>query len=85
MQRISVHVSNETKRKLDLVAKFENKIESELLREAIDAGLDLIFPKFNSAKHLVDLARMAKKLKSQPKELADISSDTAKYAFGNQK
>ena len=62
MQRISVHISNETKQRIDLVAKAKNKVESELIREAIDTGLDIISPKFNSARSLVNLAKMAKGL-----------------------
>ena len=82
MQRISVHITDETKQRIDLAAKAKNKVESELIREAIDAGLNLIVPKFNSAKALVNLAKMAKRLSFAPKEPADVSSDTAKYAFG---
>jgi len=82
MQRISVHISDETKQRIDLVAKAKNKVESELIREAIDAGLDLISPKFSSARALVDLAKMAKGLPFELAEPTDISSDTAKYAFG---
>ncbi|OGH05235.1 MAG: hypothetical protein A2W22_01280 [Candidatus Levybacteria bacterium RBG_16_35_11] len=84
MQRISVHISNETKQKIDLAAKAKNKIEAELIREAIDAGLKVIYPKLNSAKALLELARMAKKLPSDDKEPTDVSEDTAKYAFGNK-
>lgn len=82
MQRISVHISEATKQKIDLAAKAKNKLESELIREALDAGLRVIYPN-NSAKALIDLAKMAKKLPSHPKEPNDISEDTAKYAFGN--
>ena len=82
MQRISVHISDETKRRLDFVTEFKNKVEAEVIREAIDAGLNFIIPTFNSAKALVDLGRQAKRLSSQRKEPRDVSSDTAKYAFG---
>ena len=84
MQRISVHISDETKQRIDLAAKAKNKVESELIREAIDAGLNLISPKFSSARALVALAKMAKGLPSNPKEPTNISADTAKYAFGGQ-
>ena len=82
MQRISVHITDETKQRIDLAAKAKNKVESELIREAIDAGLNLIVPKFNSAKALVNLAKMAKGLPSERAEPTDVSSDTATYAFG---
>jgi predicted DNA-binding protein len=81
MQRISVHITDEIKQRIYLASKAKNKVESELIREAIDAGLKVIYPN-NFAKALVDLANMAKKLPSDPKEPKDISEDTAKYAFG---
>ncbi len=85
MQRISVHISDETKQRIDLIAKAKNKLESQLIREAIDAGLKTIYPKFNSAKALVNLAKMAKSLPSRPNEPTDVSEDTAKYAFGESR
>lgn len=81
MQRISVHITDETKQRIDLAAKAQNKIEAELIREAIDAGLKVLYP-HTSAKALVNLANMAKGLPSDPKEPNDVSDDTAKYAFG---
>lgn len=84
MQRISVHITDETKQKIDLLAKAKNMVESELIREAIDAGLKSISPKVSSAKALVNLSKMAKNLPSQPEDPKDVSEDTAKYAFGGQ-
>ncbi len=83
MQRISVHISDETRQRIDLVAKAKNKVEAELIREVIDAGLKVVYPKFNSPKALLDLARMAKGLPISVEEPTDISEDTAKYAFGD--
>lgn len=83
MQRISVHISDETKQRIDLVVKVKNKVEAELIREAIDAGLKVIYPKFNSAKALIELARLAKGLPFKAEEPIDVSEDTAKYAFGD--
>ena len=84
MQRISVHISNETRQRINLLAKAKNKVESELIREAIDAGLKIISPTVNSAKALVNLSKMAKDFPSQPEDPTDVSEDTAKYAFGGQ-
>ena len=85
MQRISVHISEETKRKLELAAKFSNKVEAELIREVIDAGLDSITPKFNSAKALLDLAKKAEKLPSKPGAPRDVSENLDYYAWGGPK
>ena len=83
MQRISVHISDETKQRIDLAVKAKNKLEAELIREAIDVGLQVIYPKFNSAKALLNLAKMTKELPSNANEPTDVSEDTAKYAFGD--
>ena len=85
MQRISVHISDETKHRLSLAAKFSNKVEAELIREAIDAGLDSITPKFNSAKALLDLAKKAEKLPSKPGAPRDVSENLDYYAWGGPK
>lgn len=82
MQRITVHISDETKHRIDLVAKAKQKVEAELIREAIDEGLKKIYPPASSAQALINLARMAENLPFQPGESTDISEDTAKYAFG---
>lgn len=82
MQRITVHITDDTKQRIDLVAMAKEKVEAELIREAIDIGLNVIYPKNSSAKALVDLAKKAKGLPSHPNEPTNISTDTAKYAFG---
>lgn len=83
MQRITVHISDETKQRINIAAKAKRKVEAELIREAIDTGLNIIYPKKSSAQALVDLAKKAKSLPSQSGEPTDISEDTAKYAFGD--
>lgn len=82
MQRISVHITDETKQKIDLAAKATQKIEADLIREAIDEGLKKIYPPSSSAQALLNLAKMAENIPSEPREPTDVSSDTAKYAFG---
>lgn len=82
MQRISVHISDETKQRIDLAAKAKNKVESEVIREAIDAGLNLISPKSSSAKGLLRLAKMAEQLPSKPNAPRDVSENLDFYAWG---
>ena len=83
MQRITVHITDETKQRIDLAAKALEQVEAELIRKAIDTGLNAIYPKNSSAKSLVELAKMAKGFPYHPNEPTYISGDTAKYAFGN--
>ncbi len=82
MQRITVFITDETRQRIDRAAKAKNKIGSELIREALDTGLNVIYPKSQSAQALLQLAKLAKGLPSEPGEPSDVSLDTAKYAFG---
>jgi len=85
MQRISLHISDETKQRIDLAAKAKNKVESELIREAIDAGLNLISPKSSSAKNLLRLAQMAEQLPSKANAPKDVSENLDYYAWGERR
>lgn len=82
MQRISVHISDETKQRIDLAAKAKRRLESELIREALDAGLNIIHPKVGSAKALLDLAKMAERLPSKPDAPRNVSANLDHYAWG---
>ena len=84
MQRISVHISDETKQRIDLAVRAKNIIEAELIREAIDAGLELIYPKSDSAEKLLKFAKMAKKLRANPNAPRDVSENLDYYAWGGQ-
>lgn len=85
MQRISVHITDDTRQRIELAAKAHKKIEAELIREAIEVGLKTIYPKASSAKALLDLARMAEKLPSRPGEPRDVSQNLDYYAWGGEK
>lgn len=84
MQRISLHISDETKQRIDLAVKAKNEVESELIRAAIDAGLNVIYPKSSSAKALVELANMAEKLPSEPNSPTDVSANHDQYTWGEE-
>ena len=86
MQRISVHISDKTKHKIDLAVKAnKNKIEAELIREALDVGLDIIFPKSCSTQALLDLAVKAEQLPSKVNTHRDVSENLDFYAWGGEK
>jgi predicted DNA-binding protein len=81
VQRISVHITDETKQRIGLAAKAKQKVEADLIREAINEGLKKIYPP-TSTQALLNLAKRGKNFPSQSEEPTDISEDTAKYAFG---
>ena len=84
MQRISVHISDKTKHKIDLAVKAGNKVEAELIRQALDVGLDIISPKYSSAQALLDLAAKAEQLPSKINAPRDISENLDFYAWGGK-
>lgn len=85
MQRISVHIPDETKQKIDLAAKVTGKMESEIIREALEQGLKVIHPKSSSAKALIDFAKMAEKIPTQGKLPKDFSKNLDYYTWGGTK
>lgn len=85
MQRISVHISDEIRQRIDLAAKATRKMESEVIRDALQQGLDIIQPKSSSVQALVDLAKMAEQLPSKPNAPRDVSENLDYYAWGGSK
>ena len=85
MQRISVHIADETKQRIDLAAKAKGKMESEVIREALEQGLKVIHPKSSSAQALINLARMAEEIPTQGKLPKDFSKNLDYYTWGGNK
>lgn len=85
MQRISVHISDETKQGIDLAAKAKNKLASELIREALDAGLKVVYPKSSSAQALLNFAKEAEKIPTKGKVPTDIVENMDYYTWGGKK
>lgn len=85
MQRISVHISSDIKQRISRTAKATNKAESEVIREALHAGLNIIAPKRNSAQALLDLAKMAEQLPARHDAPKDVSENHDYYAWGGSK
>lgn len=85
MQRISVHISDETKQRIDLAAKAKNKLASELIREALDAGLKVLYPKSDSAQALFNFAKEAEKIRTKGKVPTDVIENMDYYTWGGKK
>lgn len=85
MQRISVHIPKDTRRKISITAKAKNKGESEIIRQALNEGLKVIRPESTSAKALLDLSKLAEQLPSKPNAPKDVSENLDYYAWGGPK
>lgn len=84
MQRISVHVPDETRRKIRFEARAKSVTEADVVRRALEENLKNVHPK-TSAQALLDLARLARQLPSNPKAPRDASINHDYYAWGGEK
>lgn len=85
MQRISVHIPDDTRRRINLIAQAKNKAEAVIIREALDKGLKANHSKSHSAQALLDFADMAKRIPSKPGSPHDVSINLDYYAWGGEK
>ena len=85
MQRISVYIPDEDKKRISIASKAKGKDESEIIRAALNQGLSVIYPKSSSAQALLDLAKQAERLPSKSSEPKDVSANLDYYAWGEQK
>lgn len=85
MQRISVYIPDETKKRINLAAKAKNKAESEIIRDALDKGLQSVYPKSKSITALLELARLAEQIPTETGEPRDVSVNHDYYAWGGEK
>lgn len=85
MQRISVYIPEDTRKRINLAAKAKRKVESEIIRDALEEGLEKIYPKSASAQALLDLAKMAEKIPTKGKVPKDASINHDYYLWGGDK
>lgn len=85
MQRISVHIPEDTRKRISLIAQNKNRAEADIIREALDQGLDKIYPKTASAQALLDLAKMMEKIPTKGKVPKDFIKNLDYYTWGGKK
>lgn len=85
MQRISVYIPDDTKKRINLVARAKSKAESEIIRAALEEGLEKIHSKSTSAQALLDLVKMAEKIPTRGKVPKDASINHDYYLWGGEK
>ena len=85
MQRISVYIPEDTRQRITLISKAKSKLEAEIIRDALEVGLQKIHPKVGSAQVLLDIAAMAKKIPTRGKVPSDASINHDYYLWGGEK
>ncbi len=85
MQRISVYIPEDIRKTINIVAKAKNKIESEIIRDALEQGLEIIYPKSTSAQALFNLAKMVEKIPTRGKVPNDAVENMDYYMWGGSK
>ena len=85
MQRISVYIPEDTRKRINIVAKTKLRPEAQIIREALEEGLSKIAPKRASAQALVDFAKMAEKIRTRGKVPTDFIKNLDYYTWGGEK
>ena len=85
MQRISVYIPEDTRKRINIAAKVKSKLKSDIIRDALEEGLSILHPKTASAQALLDLAKMAEKIPTRGKVPADAVKNMDYYTWGGMK
>lgn len=85
MQRISVHIPDETRKRINIVAKAKSRVEAEVIREALEEGLEVIHPKSSSTQALLDFVKMIEKIPTRGKVPKDAVENMDYYTWGGSK
>jgi predicted DNA-binding protein len=85
MQRMSVHIPDNIRKRIKRVAIAKSKAEAAVIREALEEGLDGAYPKSSSAQALVELVKQAEKIPTQGKIPADFVKNLDYYTWGGEK
>ncbi len=68
-----------------MVARAKSKPESEVVRDALEEGLERLHPKSSSAQALLDLARMAERMPTKGRVPKDAVKNMDYYTWGGEK
>lgn len=68
-----------------MVARAKTKPESEIIRDALEEGLEKIHPRSASAQALLDFARTAEKIPTKGKIPDDFIKNLDYYTWGGEK
>ncbi|MBI4096221.1 MAG: hypothetical protein HY425_00715 [Candidatus Levybacteria bacterium] len=84
MQRTHIYLPEEMNREIAYLARLRGKSKAEVTRNILEAGLKIVEPKkSSSARALIDIANLAKKL--HIKGPRDLSENHDYYTWGGKK
>lgn len=86
MYRLHLYLTDYLKKELAIQAKITGKTKAEIAREALEKGLkETKPPKSNSAKALLELAKLAEQLATEHKAPKDAVKNMDYYTWGGKK
>lgn len=85
MQRISVYIPEDTRKRINIVAKAKFRPEAEVIREALEKGLKTIHPPTASAQALLNFVKMIEKIPTKGKVPKDAVENMDYYTWGGNK
>lgn len=85
MQRINIYIPEELNERLDFTAKSYHKTKAEIIRDSIEKGINLTYPRSSAAKALLKLAKLAKKEPTRGYIPNDFIDNLDYYTWGGKK
>lgn len=85
MLRVNIYIPEETNTTVELFARLLGKKKAEIVRMALIDGLKSIKPKDDSAKKLLEIAKLAEEIPSDPDDQKDLSINHDYYLWGGKK
>ncbi len=85
MLRINIYIPEDLDRRLDFAAQSQRKAKAEVIRQALDMGLQIMRPKSATAQTLLLFAKMAERIPTKGKVPKDFIKNLDYYTWGGGK
>ncbi len=85
MLRVNIYIKEETDSKAEMLALSLGKKKAEVVREALDAGLETMQPQDTSANKLLNFIKLAEKIPTRGKVPKDFIKNLDYYTWGGEK
>ena len=80
-----MYIPEETRKRVALAAKAKSQAEAEVIRAALDEGLNIIHPQSSSAQALLAMAKLAEKIPTRGAVPSDAIENMDYYTWGGSK
>ena len=85
MLRVNIYIPEEIDNKAEILAASLGRKKAEVVREALDKGLNAMQPEAGNAKNLLDFVKLAESVPTKGKVPKDIIKNFDYYTWGGEK